>query len=104
MLAFCVVGAYSLNNQVFDIVVMLVFGILGYVLRKVEIPSAPLILTLILGPLLENALRQSLEMSGGDFMVFFSRPLSLTLLVLAAVVLLTSSLNLFGSVKADSEV
>ena len=104
VLAFCVVGAYSLNNQPFDIGVMLVFGVFGYLLKKVDIPTAPLILTMILGPLLESALRQSLEMSGGDFMIFFTRPLATTLIVLAAVVLLSSSLNVFRRVKVDSEV
>lgn len=104
ILAFCVVGAYSLNNQTFDIGVMLVFGILGYLLKKIDIPAAPLILTMILGPLLESALRQSLEMSGGDFMIFFSRPLATTLIVLAAVVLASSSLNVFKRVKVDAEV
>lgn len=104
VLAFCVVGAYSLNNQPFDIGVMLAFGVVGYLMRKVDLPTAPLILTLILGPLLERALRQSLEMSGGDFMIFLSRPLSLTLLILAVVVLLSSTLTMFRRVKVDSEV
>ncbi|MDR0440393.1 MAG: tripartite tricarboxylate transporter permease [Candidatus Accumulibacter sp.] len=104
VLTFCVLGAYSLNNQVFDIWVMLCFGIVGYLMKKVDIPSAPLILTLILGPLLESTLRQSLEISGGDFSIFFHRPLSVTLITLAILVLLSSSLQIFKQVKADSEV
>jgi putative tricarboxylic transport membrane protein len=104
VLIFCVVGAYSLNNQTFDIGVMLVFGVFGYLLRKIDIPAAPLILTMILGPLLESALRQSLEMSGGDFMIFFDRPLSTTLIVLAVLILASSSLKIFKRVKVDAEV
>ena len=104
VLTFCVLGAYSLNNQLFDIWVMLGFGIVGYLMKKANIPSAPLVLTLILGPLLESTLRQSLEISGGDFSVFLNRPMSLTLIVLAVLVLLSSSLQIFKQVKADSEV
>ena len=104
VLTFCVLGAYSLNNQLFDIWVMLGFGIVGYLMKKANIPSAPLVLTLILGPLLESTLRQSLEISGGDFSVFLNRPMSLTLIVLAILVLLSSSLQIFKQVKADSEV
>jgi putative tricarboxylic transport membrane protein len=104
VLIFCVVGAYSLNSQVFDIWVMMGFGIVGYLMKKVDIPSAPLILTLILGPLLESTLRQSLEISGGDFSIFLHRPISVTLITLAILVLLSSSLQIFRRVKADSEV
>ncbi|MCS0500802.1 tripartite tricarboxylate transporter permease [Ancylobacter mangrovi] len=103
VLAFCVVGAYSLSNQTFDIGVMLAFGVAGYLMKKVDIPAAPLILTMILGPLLESALRQSLEMSGGDFMIFFDRPLSTALIVLAFAVLAISSLKTFNQVKVDAE-
>ncbi|GHU26350.1 hypothetical protein AGMMS50256_03330 [Betaproteobacteria bacterium] len=104
VLIFCVLGAYSLNNQVFDIWVMLGAGIVGYLMKKVDIPSAPLILTLILGPLLESTLRQSLEISGGEFSVFFNRPISMTLIVLATLILLSSTLQIFRQVKTDSEV
>jgi putative tricarboxylic transport membrane protein len=104
ILGFCVIGVYSINSNVFDIGVMLGFGIFGYFLKKLDIPAAPLVLTLVLGPLMERGLRQSLEMSGGDFSIFLERPLSLTLLVLAVIFLLLSSLRLFKQVKADSEV
>ena len=104
ILGFCVIGVFSLNNSVFDIWVMLGFGVVGYVFKKLDIPSAPMVLTFILGPLMERGLRQSLEMSEGDFLIFFERPISLTLLVLAAIVLLSSSLRLFRHVKSDSEI
>ena len=61
ILAFCVVGACSLNSSTFDIGVMLAFGIVGYCFRKLDIPLAPLALTLIQGPLMERGLRQSLK-------------------------------------------
>ena len=93
-LLFCVIGAYSLQQNVFDIGVMIVSGIIGYGMRKIDMPIAPLVLGLILGPFLEKSLRTSLEMSAGDFSIFFTRPLCLVLLVLAAVVLVASALRL----------
>src|SRR5215207_8628276 len=92
-LVFCVIGAYSLQQNVFDIGVMIVCGIIGYGMRKIDMPIAPLVLGLILGPFLEKSLRTSLEMSAGDFSIFFTRPLCLALLVLAAVVLIASALR-----------
>ena len=93
-LLFCVIGAYSLQQNVFDIGVMIVSGVIGYGMRKIDMPIAPLVLGLILGPFLEKSLRTSLEMSAGDFSIFFTRPLCLTLLVLAGIVLVASSLRL----------
>lgn len=104
ILGFAVVGAYSVDSNVFGVGVMLVFGILGYIFRKLDIPLAPFALTLILGPLLEKALRQSLEMSSGDLSVFYERPLTATLLVLAAIVLMVNTAQVFSKVKADTEV
>jgi putative tricarboxylic transport membrane protein len=93
-LLFCVIGAYSLQQNVFDIGVMIACGIIGYGMRKIDMPIAPLVLGLILGPFLEKSLRTSLEMSAGDFSIFFTRPLCLTLLVLAGIVLVASALRL----------
>jgi putative tricarboxylic transport membrane protein len=105
VLGFCVVGAYSLSNSVFDIGAMLAFGILGYLFKKLDIPTAPLVLTLVLGPLMERGLRQSLEMSRGDFSIFFSRPLSATLLAIAALVIVTSTFRALAPVRgADSQI
>ena len=84
------VGAYSVRNSMFDVGVSLVFGALGYFLRKYQWPLAPMLLAYILGPLLENNLLQSLSMSGGSPAIFVTRGLSLTLLVAAAVLLVTS--------------
>jgi putative tricarboxylic transport membrane protein len=105
ILGFCVVGAYSLSNSVFDIGAMLAFGVVGYLFKKLDIPSAPLVLTLILGPLMERGLRQSLEMSRGDFSIFFVRPLSAVLLGIAAIVIITSTFRAFAPVRgADSQI
>lgn len=75
-----VVGAYSINGNVFDVGVMLVAGILGYFLRKAGIPPAPIVLAFILGPLLETNFRRSLILSDGDLAVFAGSPTSLALL------------------------
>src|SRR6266850_2047507 len=74
-LLFCVIGAYSLQQSIFDVWVMIAFGIIGYVFRKLDLPLAPLVLGLILGPAIEKSMRTSLEMSAGDYSIFFTRPL-----------------------------
>jgi putative tricarboxylic transport membrane protein len=83
-----IVGAYSLSGSLFDTGLLAVFGLLGYAMRKLDYPSAPLILGLVLGDSMERALRQSLMMSQGDPAILWSRPISATMLVLAAAVLL----------------
>jgi putative tricarboxylic transport membrane protein len=105
VLGLCVVGVYSLSNSVFDIGVMLVFGVLGYLFNKLSIPTAPLVLTFVLGPLMERALRQSLEMSQGDFSILFSRPLSGALLAIAGMIVVSSTFRAFSAVRgADSQI
>jgi len=91
ILVFCMVGAYSLNNSVFDIGVMILCGLLGYLFKKLDFPLAPAILTLILGPLMERSLRESLSLSQGDYSIFFTRPISLVLLLITALILATSA-------------
>jgi putative tricarboxylic transport membrane protein len=83
-------GAYSVRNSMFDVGVSLVFGIVGYFLRRHQWPLAPLLLAYILGPLLEKYLLQSLSMSGGSPLIFFQRGISLTLIAGAVLLLLTS--------------
>lgn len=78
-----VVGAYGLYNRVFDIWVALFFGFVGYVLRKANFPLVPLITAFILGPIVEKGLRQALALSDGSLMPLFTRPISLTLIILA---------------------
>jgi putative tricarboxylic transport membrane protein len=94
ILLFCIVGAYSLKQSLFDVWIMFGFGVIGYVLRKLDFPLAPLILGLILGPFIEGSLRTSLEMSAGDFSIFVTRPICLGLLVVAGAILTISALKL----------
>ena len=81
---FTLLGSYSVNNNIYDVLLMLIFGIVGYLMRKFDYEGAPLILAFVLSPLLEHALRQSLIISHGSFMIFLNRPISLVMLVLAA--------------------
>jgi putative tricarboxylic transport membrane protein len=84
ILLFCIIGVYSLASSVTDVFLMIGFGVLGWALRRRRYEVAPLVLALVLGPLLETALRQSLILSNGSPAVFFTRPLSAALLVTAA--------------------
>ncbi len=102
-LLFCILGAYSINQSLFDVWVMLGFGIVGYFLRKLDFPLAPAVLGLILGPMLEKSLRTSLEMSAGDFSIFLTRPISAFLLGLAVVVLTISALRLTPAAVRDAK-
>jgi putative tricarboxylic transport membrane protein len=87
VLIFCVIGAYGLKQSLFDVWVMLGFGILGYLLRKLDFPIAPAILALILGPMMERSLRTTLEISGGSFAIFLDRPVALALLTIPVIVI-----------------
>ncbi|MGI5834924.1 MAG: tripartite tricarboxylate transporter permease [Chloroflexota bacterium] len=93
ILVFTLIGAYSIDNSVFDIGTMVLFGVLGYIFKKLDFPLAPIVLTLILGPLMERYLRSTLQMSVGDPSILIQRPLSAMLLILAAVIVLTSGLK-----------
>jgi putative tricarboxylic transport membrane protein len=85
IILFSFLGVYTVNNSVQDLLLMVGFGILGYILRRLDIPAAPIILAMVLGDLMEQALRQSLMISDGSLGIFFTRPISLILLILAAV-------------------
>jgi putative tricarboxylic transport membrane protein len=91
ILLFCLIGCYSLNNNVVEIMIMILFGVVGFLMKKFGYEGAPLILAFVLSPLMENALRQSLIMSRGSFAIFFTRPIALTFF-LAALFLLISPL------------
>jgi putative tricarboxylic transport membrane protein len=82
ILIFCIVGAYSIRNTMFDVWVLIACGIMGYLLQKIKIMPAPIILGFVLGPILEDNFRRSLIVSGGDWSTFFTRPISLTLIVI----------------------
>jgi putative tricarboxylic transport membrane protein len=83
-----IVGVYSVSGSLFDVWMLSAFGLLGYLMRKLDYPSAPLILGLVLGDSMERALRQSLMMSSGDLAILVSRPISAVMLALAVVILL----------------
>jgi len=101
ILAFCILGCYSVNNSVVDVWIMLIFGGVGYVLRKFGYDLAPIALGLILAPMLELSVRQALAMSGGDYAIFLQRPLTLGMLVLGVVILFFSLKPLFSKKGKD---
>jgi TctA family transporter len=87
IVAFCCIGVYSVNNNVFDVYAMGLFGLLGYALIKLDFEPAPLLLGFVLGPMLEENLRRAMIISRGDPSVFVTHPLSLALLLVAAALL-----------------
>jgi putative tricarboxylic transport membrane protein len=87
ILVFCGIGVFSLNNATFDIYLMAVFGVLGYLLRKLDCEPAPMLLGFVLGPMMEEFLRRALLISKGDASVLVTRPASGTMLALALVLL-----------------
>jgi putative tricarboxylic transport membrane protein len=93
ILIVCAIGAYTISNSIFDIWLMLGFGVLGYVFKKLEYPLAPLVLALVLGDRAEEAFRQAILGSGGSLGVFFSNGLVSSLVVIALVLLLWGPLS-----------
>jgi putative tricarboxylic transport membrane protein len=83
IIVLCFVGAYAIQNSILDIWLVLIFGIIGFILRRLEYPLAPLIVALVLGAPTEQALRQSLIMSDGSMLIFLQRPLSAPIMVVA---------------------
>jgi len=98
---FVAIGVYSINNSVFDIYMMALFGVLGYFFKKVGAEPAPLILAMILGPMAEEYLRRALLISHGDASVFFTSPLSLGTLIVAALLLLSIISPRFRKVREE---
>lgn len=90
----CFVGVYSLNNSLFDLWLLLLFSVLGYLMKKLEFPVPPVVLGLVLGPLTEMALKRSLQISHGDISILFFRPIAGTLM------LVTFAILLFPAVRA----
>lgn len=90
IVVFSVLGAYAINNDPFDVWLMLSFGVLGYAMRRFGFPVAPLILALVLGPIVETQFRRSLVIGAGDYAIFVTRPISATLLAVATIALVLS--------------
>ena len=93
ILLFCVVGVYSLNATTDEVILMTVFGIIGYLMKKYAYEAAPMVMAMILSPLMENNLRQSLALSYGSFSIFFTRPISAILMITAVVLLILPNLS-----------
>jgi len=90
ILVFCVLGVYAVNGSLIDVWIMLIMGMLGYVLRKLSFETAPIVLGVVLAPMIELSLRQSLAMSDGDYTIFLTRPITTTLLAVGAVLVILS--------------
>ena len=102
ILLFCCIGVYSMNNRVFDVALAAGFGVLGYIFRKAKCEPGPLLLGFVLGPLLEANLRRALLISQGDPSVFIERPISLTLLLATAVLLVMMLLPAFRRTREEA--
>ena len=92
----CVVGGYAPTQDMHDVWLMLIFGVAGYLMRKLDYPMAPMVLAIVLGPLAESSLRQSLLLSEGSMLVFIQRPISGPIM---GVALLLFLLPVFKSLK-----
>ena len=85
---FCIVGVYAVNSSVVDVGIMAVMGVLGYLLRKFDFETAPIVLGVVLAPIIEVSFRQALAMSNGAYLIFVERPLSAVFLGGALVMIL----------------
>jgi len=101
IILFCFLGAYSLNNNIYDVLVMVIFGVFGYLVRKYEYEGAPFLLALVLGPMLENAFRQSLIY--GDPFIFFNRPISAVLICVSLFLLISPLFKAFSQKRKTIE-
>ena len=101
ILIVCVIGCYSLNYSLAEVSVMLIWGVVGYLMKKLNYEGAPLILAFVLSPMMENALRQSLIMSHGSFLIFFTRPISIAFIVVAIFLLVSPLFTAFRKVAKE---
>jgi putative tricarboxylic transport membrane protein len=101
IIVFSIVGVYAVNSSVVDVWIMVATGLLGYLLRKFEFESAPIVLGLVLAPMLEMSLRQSLALSDGSYAIFLTRPIAATMLAIGAAVLLLSLRPLLTRRRGD---
>lgn len=99
IILFCLVGAYAINNNMFDVIMMILFGFVGYIFKKMDYEPAPLLIAFILSPILERTLRESIIISRGSFYIFFSRPISSVTLLIALIILLYPLISIFWKKK-----
>jgi putative tricarboxylic transport membrane protein len=97
IIMFCIIGVYEVNHSVVDVWIMLIMGIVGYILRKFDFDPAPLVLGLVIAPIFEMSLRQSLIMSNGRWTIFFQRPIAGVLMVLCGALLALAAFSLVRS-------
>ena len=102
ILLFCIIGVFSINTSIAQLMIMAVFAAFGYALYKFGCEPAPLVLGFILGPLMEENLRRALVLSRGDPMVFFERPISATLLAITAAVIALIVLPQFRKTREEA--
>jgi len=99
ILLFCLIGSYSLKNSSFDVIVMIIFGMIGYLFKKFDYEGAPLTLAFVLGPMVELNLRQSLLLSKGSFLIFFTRPISAIVITITIILFTTPFISYFIKMK-----
>ena len=102
ILVFCGIGVFSLNNTEFDVYLMAMFGVIGYIFVKLDAEPAPMLLAFILGPMMEEYMRRALLLSRGDPMVFLERPISAVMLVLGVLVIILASLPMFYKKREEA--
>ena len=102
ILAFCAIGVFSLSNSAFDIYLMAIFGLLGYVFKKLDCEPAPMLLGFVLGPMMEEFLRRALLMNRGDPSILVTSPISATMLACAAALLVLVLLPAFGKTRQEA--
>ena len=103
ILLFCLIGSYSINNSIDGVVIMIFFGIVGYILRKFDYEMAPMICAFVLGPMLERNFRLSLVMSDGSFSIFMARPISLVCLVISVLLFISVGSSYFRKMRKITE-
>jgi putative tricarboxylic transport membrane protein len=96
ILIFCAVGSYSMNNALFDVYMMTVFGVIGYLMKRYGYEPAVLVLAFVIGPIMEQSLRQSLLLGDGSFAIFVTRPIPVVLLAAGALLILSSAIPAIG--------
>ncbi len=101
ILLFCIIGSYVTNNNPYDVVIMVIFGLIGYGMKRFDFEAAPLVLALVLGPMMENAFRRSLVLSDGNFGIFFTRPLSAIFILIALIILFSPLFLRKGRLRED---
>lgn len=104
VITFCTIGAFSMNSRVFDIWTMLLFGVIGYLMKKFNFPMAPIILGFILGPIIEINLRRGLMKSQGSFSPFVTEPISLVFLLITVIVTIITIINEIKKAKKVKKV